>query len=600
VLRVKGEREREREREREKERKRERERETTTEMTPHGNSQRHGSTVKVFLDELDTIESTNPQEARSVLASASSSLVDVKISQRNLFKLLDKAVQAREEKRADLERQKLLLQNLLYEKSHLEAQLITCKEYPTPHLERMSKDELDDESELTANPMNTFLCGSSDTSIQDPKNNKRVMEKLHKELNARGALQRDQEKAQTSLNKRRRVAEQEKGFLKDIPKKLEMIERSSVPLQKFFQSSSPTKALHLIGSDRKRRIDMARTLPGPLYSLFVQFQAHLDDQGHDTVSLEIARHSKSKKTDEIAPNPQVVHLSFVIPDIHSKEGSTNKRKRVTVEFAFVEEHSIVTARAFGFSEKINAAQLLVNLFPGDMGTWVSQPSESACLPGKPYHWCNFLAGLHLPPSQPSTVKMHLSTKAVIRELFKRVKANATLTQILTTFDKKKPAAHPCLANKLSVADCAAKLSSWTTLDQETSHESVVVYSATIKIATSTLSARVSVNWSLYPSERPSWSLCEGGEAWAKTHGSVSKLHDETNPLYSYSMGQMESQINGDIESLVDSKDTSSYDWIIAHQLIKLICLWEEAQKGSEGGEEQQSRGNVRSRKGCSS
>lgn len=537
----------------------------------------HSDSIKVFLEVLDTIESTNPQDANIVLASAASLLIDVKTSQRKLFSLLDNAVLVRQRKSSDLERQKLSLQNLRCEKTRLEAQLYACREYPTPHLERMSKDELNDDTENPREAMNNFLCGSSEISIQDPKNNKRVMEKLHKELNARGALQRDQEKAQNSLNKRKRVAEQEKGFLRDIPKKLEMIERSSVPLQKFFQSSSSNKTLGLIGSDRKRRLDMARTLPGPLYSLFVQFQAHLDDEGSDAVSLEIARHSKGKKTDEIAPNPQVVHLSFIIPDIHLKEGSSTKRKRVTVEFAFVEEHSIITARAFGFPEKINAELLLVNLFPGDVGIWITQPNDSTHLPGKPYHWCNFLAGLHLSPLRPSDDRVYLSTKAVIRELFKRVNSNATLTQILTSLDKKKPVAHPSFTNKLNLSDCTARLASWTTAIENSPKDSIVVYTATIKNAVNTLSASVSVNWYRYPAERPFWSLCEGEEAWAKEHGSVSRLHEETNPLYSHMIGQIESQINGDIESLV-SNDGESFDWIIAHQLIKLIRLWDQAQK----------------------
>mmetsp|Transcript_5495 Transcript_5495/g.9069 ORF Transcript_5495/g.9069 Transcript_5495/m.9069 type:complete len:565 (+) Transcript_5495:255-1949(+) len=560
------------------------------------NMKLHGNIVKVFVDQLDTIESTKPQDANTVLASAASLLIDVKTSQRELFNLLDKAILTREEKAIDLERQKLLLQNLLYEKSQLQAQLCDCREYPTPHLERMSRDELNHDTETPAKTMNVFLCGSTEISIHDPTNNKRVMEKLHKELNARGALQRDQEKAQTSLNKRRRVAEQEKGFLNDIPKKLEMVERSSVPLQKFFQSASTTEPLRLIGSDRKRRLDLARTLPGPLYSLFVQFQAHLDGQANNSVSLEIARHSKGQKSDEVAPNPQVVHLSFVIPDIHLKEGSSTKRKRVTVEFAFVEAYSVVTATAVGFPEKVNAAVLLDNLFPGDLGTWISQPDDSTSLPGKPYHWCNFLAGLHFPPPQPSNDRVHRSTKAVIRELSKRVKANATLTQILATFDKNKPVAHPSFTNKLSVSDCTAKLTSWTTVEGEITQKPVVIYAATIKNAASTLSARVSVNWHLYPSVPPSWSLCEGEEAWATKHGSVSRLHDETNPLYSHLIGQIESQINGNFESLADTNDASSYDWIIAHQLIKIIGLWDEAQNEREGAEGS-FRGNTRSRKG---
>ena len=558
----------------------------------------HSDAVKVFLDELDTIESTKPVDSISVLASAASMLVDVKSSQREMFKLLDTATQNRDDKREELERQKLLLQNLAYEKNQLKAQLDACKEYPTPHLESMSRDELNDKDEPAGNVMNLFLCGTVEKSIQDPKHHKTVMTKLHKELNARGSLQRDLEKAQSSLSKRKVVAEKEEAFLRDIPKKLEMIEKSSIPLQEFFQSSATSNTVRLIGSDRKKRFDLAKSLPGPLYSLFVQFQAHLDNQGNESVSLQIARHSKGKKTDEVAPDPQVVHLSFIVPVIHSKETASTKKKRVTVEFAFVHEYSLVTARAFGFNEKINTQTLLTNLFPGDSGIWTGQPNESTRLAGTPYHWCNFLAGLHLPPPQSPERGVHLSTKAVVREIEKRVRANVTLTQILTTFEKKKVISHPSFADKLNVSDCSARLTGWTVVDEETAKQSEVVYAATIKNSSSTLSARVLVNWCQYPAVRPLWSLCEGEEAWAKKKelGSIVKLQGETNQLYSCSIGQIESQINGEAQSFADSTDDTSYDWIIAHQLIKLMRLWDEAQEGGNSNEGH-TRGSTRSRKG---
>lgn len=550
----------------------------------------HHDAVKGFLEELDTIESTKPMDSSNVISSASSLLIDVKSSQRDLFQLLDSVWEHRASKRDELERKKLLLQNLVYEKNHLQAQLDACKSYPTPHLERMARDELRDEAGPVGDVINLFLCGTVEKSIQDSKNHKIVMTTLHKELNARGSLQRDLEKAQSSLTKRKLVADKQEAFLKDIPKKLAMIEKSTIPLQEYFLMKPTSQSLKLIRSDRKQRLDLAKSLPGPLYALFVQFQTYLDNnEGSEPILLEISKRSKGKHSnDEVASDPQVIHLSFVIPDIQAKEGSSTKKKRVTVtvEFAFVQEYSLVTARPLGPLEKINTSMLLTNLFPGDSGIWTGQPDESIRLPGEPYHWCNFLSGLYMPPSQQSLLGMHWSTKAVIREMEKRIRANATLTQILSALEKKKPIAHPSFQDKFNVSDCCTKLTDWKVVvdvaDDDATRKEIMVYAATIKNERRTLSAHVVVDWYQYPAVRPSWLLCEGEEAWASKHGSVVKLHGETNPLYSHTVGQIESQINGDTLSFADKTDLSSFDWIIAHQLITMIRLWDEANNRDKG------------------
>ncbi|KAI2505777.1 Tho complex subunit [Fragilaria crotonensis] len=359
-------------------------------------------------------------------------------------------------KREELERKNLVLENLVYERNHLKAQLDDCKEFPTPHLERMSRDELcdDDVEEPAEKLVNRFLCGSAENSIQDPKNHKTIMTKLHKELNSRGLLQRDLEKAQSSLTKRKLVADKEEAFFRDIPKKLEMIEKSSIPLQEFFQSSASDNSLRLIGSDRKKRLQLAQSLPGPLYALFVQLQAIFDGQTeeNESVTLQIVRKDgKGKEDDEATSDSQVVQLDFLVPDIHAKDPSGAKKKRVTVEFGFFEEFPLVTARAFGGGDKINTKLLLTNIFPGDSGNWNGNLDVSTRLSGKPYHWCNFLAGLVF-PSPVSGNALHLSTKAVIRAIETRVRANTTLTQLLSSFERKKVVVHPSFAEKFKISE----------------------------------------------------------------------------------------------------------------------------------------------------
>eukprot|EP00548_Thalassiothrix_antarctica_P016422 CAMPEP_0194184162 /NCGR_PEP_ID=MMETSP0154-20130528/36137_1 /TAXON_ID=1049557 /ORGANISM="Thalassiothrix antarctica, Strain L6-D1" /LENGTH=607 /DNA_ID=CAMNT_0038901613 /DNA_START=25 /DNA_END=1849 /DNA_ORIENTATION=+ len=541
--------------------------------------QSNNKAIKNFLDALDTIESTNPKEAASTVISAASLLVDAKTTQREIVNKLNTSSIARNDKRKELKRQNLMLENLLFEKKYLQSQLNICKACPTPNLERMSRDELNDkESANIEGILNKFLCGSTKMSFQDPKRSVSISEKLHKELNSRGTLKCELDKLQNDLKKRKRVVEQERAFLKDIPKKLSMIERSSVPLQKFFQSSTSTPTLHLIGSDRKKRLSLARTLSGPLYSLFVQFHAHFDSQREEFVSLEIAQYDKGGKRPggggKVIPDDQVVHLSFAIPDIFTSDTPTTivKRKRVTIEFAFVKQYSLVTAKAIGPQEKITASTLLEEVFPNDLGKWIGRPDDNTIMPGKPYHWCNFISGIHIAHSILSDHNVHLSTKAVIREVGKRVNANAVLTQLIASFEKRKVIAHPSLKMKeMYPSDCGATLEGWILIKDEKSEKS---YTVNIKRYSDSLSAYVVVDWCHYPKVLPKWSLSVGKEGWDKEHGLASNLIEGTDPLYSPSIRQIESIINSDMEFLLEWNDETCYNWVIAHQLIKLMTLWD--------------------------
>jgi len=50
-----------------------------------------------------------------------------------------------------------------------------------------------------------------------------------------------------------------------------------------------------------------------------------NNEGSEPILLEISKRSKGKNNDEVAPDPQVIHLSFVIPDIQAKGSSTKKK-----------------------------------------------------------------------------------------------------------------------------------------------------------------------------------------------------------------------------------------------------------------------------------
>jgi Fms-interacting protein/Thoc5 len=550
--------------------------------------------ITKFIDEMDTIESTQPIESGTVLSTAALLLLQIKSSQRNLFKIFHAAIQDRDTKRKHLESKKLVLQNLIYERDHLQQQLNHCHQVPKPYLERMAREEMEEENETTIQSssfdiINQFLCGSSDLSMLDVQNHKRIMNKLHKELNARGSLQRELEKTKT-LKKRKIDFETEKTFLKDIPKKLAAIEKSTLPLQEFFQGKQnknpKSKYLHLLGTERNKRLDLAKSLPGPLYTMFMTIQAHLDNRGPDpkqSISLHISTRKRTLE-ESTQVDCHVLHLRFQLGDYlnHTEGKSFNNEKEsyVTIEFACSHDNSLVTAKSYGSEDKINHSMLLGCLFPDDTGQWFLRSDMMQGISGKPYHWCNYIAGLIRPtPSTYHTLSMN--TNAAMRVLEQRIRTNSVLVQLLSDMEKKKkPPAHPSFVETLERSECI--LIDWKkqnaisrTMDKNSTFLAILQNRKGNK-----LYANVSIDWYAYPTTRPSWKLqLEHPDVLSQnTSTSVTTLSEGTNPLYSKQMSYLESQIQyEDLDSLVDKADPDTFHWILSHQLLYLMQLWEHVE-----------------------
>jgi hypothetical protein len=199
------------------------------------------------------------------------------------------------------------------------------------------------------------------------------------------------------------------------------------------------------------------------------------------------------------------------------------------------------------------------------------------MPGRPYHWCNYLAGVHLPST--GTSYDPLSTKAVMKELHRRLEANATLTYLLSTFEKRKPDPIPVHHSWTSASESSsshiAKLTGWTA-DGDANHDSAHEKSfvATVRRKTSTVKATVTVDLSRYPSS----------------------LEAGTNPLYDNALGQIERVVNVELDDLVKKDVEETYNWILAHQLRKIIELWDDSERATEEGEKSPGQ-TSRSRKG---
>jgi len=544
--------------------------------------------VETMLDRLDAMESCSDPTLISGLATqASSSLLEIKSLQRDVLTKLKEANNALQEKRAQIEKQQMLLDSLEYEKCYLEGQI--GAEASTPHLERMCREETQAEGDTMTKEeiMNAFLCGSETASYDDPTKYPTVLSKLHKEINLRGSLERDALQAQKSLAEKTKSLQQNQQFLKELPKKLSLLEKASLPLQKFFQSD-----VTMIGTERSKRLEMARSLPGPLYTLFVQLQSHLDASPEERVSVDVVKKPIKTIADEteawFQPDASAVQLQLALRD--------TKNKQVTVEFVFLPKLNIVTAQASGCADKVDLPFLLVNLFPGDEGhmAWSAdtvhlKDTASSLISGRPYHWCNYLAGIHLPPATATGSLDPLSTKAVVKELVRRLDANSTLTNILMTLKKLQSnpiPVHPSWTDPSdSSSPVVAKLVGWIEEEGDSDHEgSVKTFAATLKRNNANIKATVSVDMSRYPSIPPKWSLTTGGESWGEQHGSMEALESGTNPLYDNALGQIERTINGQLDDLVNKNEKETYNWVLAHQLHRLVRLWDDYERAAENGE----------------
>jgi hypothetical protein len=546
---------------------------------------RSDDVISDLLTQNETaIESMRHAIDKCSIEEACSSLLDLKSIQSSALAKLREANTGLEETRSQLNKQSILFRSLEYEEAHLQQQL--SRQVPTPHLERMCREETQHSTtnENVEENMNEFLCGNKASSFQDPSNYQKVITKLHQEINLRGSLERDALQANKALATKTASLQQNEEFLASLPKKLLQLEKSSLPLQSFFHTQHETR----IGTERTKRLQLAKSLSAPLYTLFVQLQSYLDACKEEGMTVEIVTHKLSPQADDdtaawFQPDKHVVHLCMMLAD--------SKSKKVTIEFAYLPKLKVVTAHASSSGGMLAAAQdvattaaLLVNLFSGDKGEMVWSADSvhlkdiaSTQMSGRPYHWCNYLAGIHLPATTRDVLDP-VSTKAIVTQLKRRLDANTTLTMILGAL-KKKSNPIPTHASwkdpSDSLAPVTTKLVGWTLEDEDKEH--VKTFAATLKHKSQSIKATVTVDYSLYPSVPPTWSLTTGGESWGEEHGSTHALESATNPLYDNALGQMERIINIQLDELVNPKEQETYNWILAHQLHRFVCLWDEMQ-----------------------
>jgi len=358
----------------------------------------------------------------------------------------------------------------------------------------------------------------------------------------------------------------------------------------------------------------------------------------------------------------------------SSSSASSAAANIEIEFTCDEEGGVVRAAVREGQNKGLDDGLLDDLFPGDDGavnpnvslSLLTQDEEgetddgseeggredvtgavdgratSNGSIGKPYYWCQVLGGLNFPPPSSSVAianaegrddegdstttttttspfRIQTCTRAVFRQLHRRIRARRTLAAILEFLGKRTGhAAHPLPIHPATRGNegrasaqpqsIKAKLHSWAEDGKEgrggplssCGSPSARRYVATIKRKSNTLKATVIVDARGYPAEKPPvWSLqnedgSSGGmSSWGEDHGSVSSLRQQNPngnnngggggapPLFDANLHRIECHVNRDLDKFVNCDVENTYDWILIHQLADVVSCWDEVMSAGE-------------------
>lgn len=397
---------------------------------------------------------------------------------------------------------------------------------------------------------------------------------------------------------------------------------------------------------RSDRFQLARSrLPSPLYTLFVQLTGyidawsmvdHLDNEEKDACNLGefvgadgmsvVASPSDIEGADGTSWSVELSlpTAKFLPDEIASLLGRPPKAggESIKIVFSYDADQGVVLARV---ADEMNCitCNLLDHLFPGDDGLVginvpstflkpeedepeVQDPDEmqesDAISSGKPYHWCQIISGIIISPpsSQESTgisFQANICTKAVFRQLLRRIRARSSLAALLEFLGRRGQnlPIHPAFRTDeySSLLQPKAKLVLWA--EEKDSHHvslspSMKRYVATIKRKTSTLKAAVTIDMDNYPAEPPIWSLQnEDGTTTSSAtpvgdqSGDLTSLQESGNPpLFDATLHRIESRVNSDLDQFVTQDVETTYDWILMHQLVDIVSCWDDMLSASEG------------------
>lgn len=550
--------------------------------------------TKELIGQLGDLES----RGSSVGDSASISLLKLKSLQRSVLEKIRKTQQLLKQQAVIRDQQELKLENLryqeaIYKKSKQEADsAVESTTLEIARLVRKSQNSTNENEQETSELLNNFLG----EDWKDPSKREAIVAKLNDDVATRKKLKEELNQMKDDRKSKQDSLASRKKLLKDLPFRLAEMEKASLPLQKFCQkhsSSSPSlmKTAAKLGTAKRRsRLDLAKDLPKALYTLFHQLQSCLDVMETNEASLEaVGIIPDALPTVEIQKDStDVVMLKIPIPTLSSGgEMSYRPKKQATVAFRYDTSLDVVLAAC---GTDYDMGQTVIDeLFPGDKGefSWNTINDTST---GKPYQWCNYLAGLHVSPVEQTAAKMHSSAKVIVQALVRRVRAIATLSWILHGLSRKPNLAnfptHPALREKDQ--NSKTKLSSWTALkiDSSESNNKLCVYKAVLQHgngkASKKLVAKVSFNLARYPSSIPRWKIFSSTDE-NQEEDCLDLLQENREgeapqdlPLYDDALARLEQEVNQKVDELVIPSDQTTYDWILVQQLTKIAEGWEDS------------------------
>jgi hypothetical protein len=350
------------------------------------------------------------------------------LQQRMLQKIRqqEEELQAFRERRFKREQEELATQ---YERDHLLAQIEECRTFPLPNLEQLAREECrkaeQSWNETTATEDNNdasreeILQKFLQVDINDPDQKEAITNKLQKCFEHRAELGKKVQVKRQALQGVQQELKAQQDFLTSLPMHIQTLERASQSLVKFMQKNG---LMHpLSGNERLQRLRRAQTLPAPMYTLFALLQ-HAMDERCPSPSGNVGSGSGGGGISISIANDDRVVLQFPLPDVINGKKS---RQTLSIVFSYDEiGGGPVKVEPLRHSSLIYYPELLLEeLFEGD--------SAAA---SNTYGWANQLAGLHPMTTAAATIS---STGLILREMERRIQANAVLSHCLSELQRGK-------------------------------------------------------------------------------------------------------------------------------------------------------------------
>jgi hypothetical protein len=372
--------------------------------THYNQSKNACSSLIALVDSIvNSDQTTMTTLSTETMTSLLSNFLSLKQSQRFLGLLVNSDLENQvSNSKKQAEESALNLQNLLYEKKHLEDEIESMKEFDSHYLFEMAKQELhlDEEGSETknlqedVNPdeiIDAFLkpAKANDTySHRDISHHNSNLSKIYKETNGRGTMQKDLNAKLKEKEELERIYMDKKRFLQSVPAQVKKLEHACNFMQKYIKEhSSDDVHMEILPQShlqRKDLLDQALELSPCLYTIFVQVQSFLDaansgSSSHpyngweldvidavDESGFHLDQDEKEAPFDMILKkSPKCLQLYIPVPN-------ETKSASLKLCFEYFSHIQIVTVRCetdgASFDELFwSGAEILANLFEEDTG-----------------------------------------------------------------------------------------------------------------------------------------------------------------------------------------------------------------------------------------